>query len=181
MTEVRRLNVRVSDHARDVLVRTAARLRKDDAFAARLSALLDATEDETAGDGLAERVARLEARLDVLESDIRESDRPGLPGTRTDARSRVARDDVLQFLPGGESPANAEKRVAPADTPPPKTADQPQFTTGEGKGRRLTTAGEIEAERRILAGESDATIADFLGVGLATVRQQRKKVEGRLL
>ena len=146
MPETRQFNVRIPDEARDVLTRIATRLREDDRFVARLEAFMDTLDDPTADDSLAERVARIEARLDAM---------------------------------GGENrvPTEPNFTSAPTDTP----QDTPTLTTGEGRGRRLTTAGEVEVERRIEAGETDDTIATALEVSKNTVRARRKKIDERLL
>jgi len=153
MSDTRQFNVRIPDEARDVLTRIATRLREDDKFAARLTAFMDTLDDPTADDSLAERVARIEARLDAMGGD--------------QLSTRV--DDVQGI---------------PTDTPhrdAPSQPDTPALTTGEGRGRRLTTAGEVEVERRIEAGETDDTIATALEVSKNTVRARRRKIDERLL
>lgn len=142
MPETRQFNVRIPDEARDVLTRIATRLREDDKFVDRLTAFMDTLDDPTADDSLAERVARIEARLDAMSGENRVPTEPNFNSTPTDT---------------------------------------PALTTGEGRGRRLTTAGEVEVERRIEAGETDDTIATALDVSKNTVRARRKKIDERLL
>ena len=153
MPETRQFNVRIPDEARDVLTRIATRLREDDRFAARLEAFMDTLDDPTADDSLAERVARIEARLDAMGGDL-----------TAEIRS--------------DTPTDTPQRDAPSQV---GTADTPALTTGEGRGRRLTTAGEVEVERHIEAGETDDTIATALEVSKNTVRARRKKIDERLL
>lgn len=152
MSDTRQFNVRIPDEARDVLTRIATRLREDDRFVDRLTAFMDTLDDPTADDSLAERVARIEARLDAMGGSL----------------ETVTSD----------TPPDTPQRDAPWQ---PDTADTPALTTGEGRGRRLTTAGEVEVERRIEAGETDDTIATALEVSKNTVRARRKKIDERLL
>lgn len=150
MTSTRQFNVRVPDETRDILTRIATRLREDGQFASRLEAWLDTLDDPTADDSLAERVARIEARLDAMGNDSQPEDGPGFAG-------------YLAYRDGDTEQGG------------------PPLTTGEGRGRRLTTAGEIEVERRIEAGDDDPAISEALGVSVNTIRARRKKLGERLL
>lgn len=165
MAETKKLNVRIPDQARDVLTRVVNRLREDDQFVTRLEAWLDSLDDSTADDSLAERVARIEARLDAIEGENWGQTEPGFTSTPTDTPPRDAPPDTPK--------SDVADHNAPQTTPP--------RTTGEGKGRRLTTAGELEVERRVQAGEDDATIAQALDVSIDTVRDRRRKIIERRL
>ena len=162
MADTRQFNVRVPEDAREVLSRLVARLKEDAGFKARIEAWLDSIEDGTAGDTLAERVARIEARLDALGA---------------------APDRALP--PEGTPPGNPSKSGQIPPGSPLKSEDTPQdtpaLTIGEGRGRRLTVAGEIEVERRVAAGEDVTTISEALGVSKGTVRARVKKIERRLI
>lgn len=62
--------------------------------------------------------------------------------------------------------------------------DNPQDTPlaiGEGRGRRLTPAGEKDIELRIGAGQPDADIASAMGISLNAVKARRKVIDERLL
>lgn len=62
------INVRAPEAAREFLLDLAARLRSDPAFLPRAEAWLIEVTDPTAGPGLAERVAKLEAQVaDLLK------------------------------------------------------------------------------------------------------------------
>lgn len=226
MIEPRQLNVRVPDEARDLMTTIAARLRHDEGFSDKLAAWLETLNDPTADDSLAERVARIEARLDAMgvagddaqlsapttptpqappttrtdtptdtpqrdapsddgrldwaahpddppdPPEAEEGEQPSSDDTPTDTPPRGAAENIRQFLPGGESLA---------DIPQPEAGDRPEFTTGEGTGRRLTPEGIREIERRIEAGEDDKAIAGEVGVGVGTVKAWRKDIEGRLI
>ena len=161
MPETRQFNVRIPDEARDVLTRIATRLREDDKFAARLTAFMDTLDDPTADDSLAERVARIEARLDAMDAP----------------KSGGNPDASLATLPVS-TPTDTPQRDVLSQL---ATADTPALTTGEGRGRRLTTAGEVEVERRIEAGEDNATIARALDVSTNTVQKRRNDIAARLL
>ena len=70
---------------------------------------------------------------------------------------------------------------APTDagrSPPeiaPKPPAEPVWTTGEGRGRRLTEEGERELQRLVSEGLGDSAIAGRLGVKPFTVSARRKK------
>ena len=101
--------------------------------------------------------ARLEAWLDTLDDDTADET----------LAERVARIEARLDGMGSDTPTDT-----PQGTP---------WTTGEGRGRRLTTAGEAEVERRIEAGDDDATVAEALGVSTNTIRVRRKAMGERLL
>ena len=99
-------------------------------------------------------IPRLEAWLAGLDEDA-----PALSVTeRLEALERR-----LEALEGGNPTGNPQR------TP---------WTIGEGAGRRLTTEGEGEVKRRIEAGESDAAIAEAVGVSSNTIKARRPKPEG---
>ncbi|MDM7255205.1 MAG: hypothetical protein P3W90_000720 [Paracoccus sp. (in: a-proteobacteria)] len=123
------VNLRAPEEARDLLQRVAARLRHDPAFHRQLDQFLRDLDDDTITPSLADRVARLEARI----------------------------TEVL------------------GDTPPSTPPDTP-FATGQGRARRLTPAGEVEVNRRIIAGETDADIAEALGVSPNAVKNRRQSI-----
>jgi len=52
----------------------------------------------------------------------------------------------------------------------------PVWTTGEGRGRRLTPEGEAELQRLVDAGRADNEIAEALGVRPFTVEHRRKRL-----
>lgn len=79
-----------------------------------------------------------------------------------------------------ERVAVIEARLGISDTPDSTPQDTP-LTMGEGKGQRLTTAGRMEVERRVEAGEDDGTISEAVGVSVNTVRAHRKTMSERLL
>lgn len=167
MSDTRQFNVRIPDDARDVLTRIATRLREDDKFVARLTAFMDTLDDPTADDSLAERVARIEARLDAMGG----ASSPNL-GEQVHGQVGQAHDTPSD---------NLSDRMNTLHRQLGGTEGTPPLTTGEGRGRRLTTAGEIEVERRIEAGDDDSTIAAALGVSANTVRARRRKIGERLL
>lgn len=84
MTSIRQFELRVPDEARDALTRIATRLREDDQFVTCLEAWLDTLDDPTADDSLAERVARIEARLDAIERENWVQTEPGFTSTPSD-------------------------------------------------------------------------------------------------
>jgi len=90
-------------------------------------------------------VAQLEGYLDTLDDQTADA-------TLAD---RVAR--IEQHL-----------GITPQGTPPGTP-----LATGEGRGRRLTPAGEAEVARRIEAGEDDATIAGALDVTTNAIKSRR--------
>ena len=61
------VNLRAPEEARDLLQRVAARLRHDPAFHGQLEQFLRDLDDDTITPTLADRVARIEARLAALE------------------------------------------------------------------------------------------------------------------
>lgn len=63
MTAAVQVNVRAPEDSREVLLRVASLLRSDPSFHASLTAFLDGQADG----GMAERLARIEARLAALE------------------------------------------------------------------------------------------------------------------
>lgn len=71
--------------------------------------------------------------------------------------------------------------TTPSGTPPNTPDDTPPLTTGEGRGLRLTEAGEHDLALRIGAGQPDEDIAAAMGISTNTVRARRKKIGERLL
>ncbi|MDY8111132.1 hypothetical protein U0C82_18585 [Fulvimarina sp. 2208YS6-2-32] len=65
------------------------------------------------------------------------------------------------------------KPVAP-DAAPAQVG--PVWTTGEGRGRRLTSEGEAELQKLVDAGRTDIEIAEALGVRPFTVEHRRKRL-----
>lgn len=89
-------------------------------------------------------------------------------GTADDSLAeRVARIEAA--LAEGE----VKTVITPDDTPP----DTPPLTTGEGRGLRLTEAGEHDLALRIGAGQPDDDIAAAMGISTNTVRARRKRIE----
>jgi DNA-binding NarL/FixJ family response regulator len=123
------INLRIPEDDRDLMQRVAARLRHDPAFRGQLDQFLRDLDDDTITPTLADRVARLEAR-------------------------------IIEVL---------------GDTPPDTPKDTP-FATGQGRARRLTPAGEVEVNRRIIDGQSDADIAAALGVSPNAVKNRRQSI-----
>lgn len=95
----------------------------------------------------------------------------------------LAEDATATGLSLAERMARIEEHlgIETTDTPQRVAPDTPALTTGEGRGRRLTPAGEAEVERRIEAGEDDATIAGALDVSANTVKARRQRIGERLL
>lgn len=142
------LNVRVPDTARDLLLRIARLIRDDSSFAGKLERFINDYEDTSVGPLLSERVDSLERRLDRIE-------RAGGIATPTDTPQRTPTGENLFGELEGPNPA---------------------WTTGTGKGRRLSLEGERELERRINAGEDDSAIAKAMGLKLFAVKNRREKI-----
>lgn len=103
-------------------------------------------------------VAQLESYLDTLDDQTADA-------TLAD---RVARIE-------------AHLGITPTDNPPGTPPEKSTWTTGEGRGRRLTPAGEKDIELRIGAGQTDADIAAAMGISLNAVKARRKVIDERLL
>lgn len=112
-------------------------------------------------------LTRVAARLKENEDLI-----PRLEAWLTGLDEGSAAESVNERLEALERRLSALEGGTPASTP----QDTP-LTSGEGVGRRLTTAGEQEVARRIEAGEDDSTIAEAVGVSTNTVKTRRPKPE----
>ena len=141
------VNVRVPSTARDLILRIARLLRDDTAFGSRLERFINEYEDASVGPLLSERVDRIERRLDGIER------KAGV--------------------------------VTPSSTPPvtpgqnlfgEREGPDPAWTIGEGRGRRRSLEGERELERRIRAGEDNATIAKGMGLRPYAVQNRREGI-----
>jgi len=152
------VNVRVPAHGRDLLQRVAQRLRDDRTFAPKLERWLAELSDPTAGPTLSAQVEALERRVAALEG--------GRGAQWGDANTPMIDYGNPQGTPG--------------DTPPNLFGNdmvEPEgFTTGTGRGRRLTLQGENELACLIREGQTDADIARALDVKTFTVKQRRKKL-----
>lgn len=94
----------------------------------------------------------------------------------------LADDATATGLSLAERMARIEEHLGiETDTPQRGAPDTPALTTGEGRGRRLTPAGEAEVERRIEAGEDDSTIAGALDVSANAIKARRQRIGERLL
>lgn len=162
MGATEQVNVRVPSPARELILRIASRLRDDNLFAGRLERWLAEQSDPTAGPLLTERVERLERRVDALEA--------GRGSVRVATSTPQANPSAPQVAPTEPPNLNlfGEEVV---DTP------DPVWTSGKGRGRRLTPEGEAEIERRIRAGQPDSEIAKAMGVQPFTVANRRKKLD----
>ncbi|HWL69670.1 MAG TPA: helix-turn-helix domain-containing protein [Geminicoccus sp.] len=146
MAATEQVNVRVPSATRGLILHLAARLRDDQSFAGRLKRWLAEQADPSIGPLLSDRVEHLERHVKAL---LAARDAAGVPGS---------------------TPAAVD---SPSNIIPPTV---PGWTTGTGRGRRLTSAGKAEIERRIQAGEPDAEIARSMGVQPYTVANHRKKL-----
>ena len=96
----------------------------------------------------------------------------------------LAEDAPATGLSLAERMARIEEHLGIAektDTPQRVAPDTPALTTGEGRGRRLTPAGEKDLELRLGAGQPETDIAEAMGISINTVRARRKAMDERLL
>lgn len=142
------VNVRVPSNGRDLILRLARLMREDSRFSAKLERFLDDIEDKTATPLLGERIEQIERRLLTIETKTGISTPPPTP-------RRTPHENLF-----GE-----------ADGP------DPIWTTGEGRGRRLSHEGEKELERRIIAGEDNNTISKAMGLKVFAIQNRRDKIE----
>ena len=147
MTE--QVNVRVPPEAKDVILRIARLLREDIAIVGKLELYLEEVTATGIGPALAERMERLERRVETLETGRGPTDTPPRTPSTT---PRPFETDLT-----GE-------RVTP----------DPAWTVGEGRGRRLSPEGDRELRRRLDAHQTDTQISHAMGVATNTVANRRK-------
>lgn len=147
MAITNQLNVRVPDGARDLMTRIARLVRDDSAFLPKLERFISDYEDASVGPLLSERVDSLERRLDRMER----------------AGGIVTPSSTPHLTPTGKNLFGDREGPDPA------------WTTGTGRGRRLSLEGEKELERRLAAGENNFEIARAMGIKPNAVANRRNR------
>lgn len=182
------LTVRAHDEHREIIKRTAARLKAEPTFAARLNAFLAAAPSEApppdALAALTARVAALEARFASMPaapapaepSQICEqpSRKPSTPAAKTPERTEPD-DGTLDMFPdrapeGSHVPAG-EERPAQATT---SLAPLPAGLASRPKRHRLTDQQRAEIVQRDGAGERVMVISRAMGIPQPTVSHALK-------
>jgi hypothetical protein len=144
MADLEQANVRVPAEAKEAIARLARYLREDKGFLPRLKRFLDEEQDPAVGGLLSQRIDRLEEKLAAVAELV------NLPQEEGRLPSFLLNDELE------------------------RTEERGDWTTGEGKGRRLTETGLQEMQALMDKGWDDAKIAKRLGVSTFAITSKRK-------
>lgn len=172
-------NARVPADGRPVLLKTAARMRADPSFTARLEAFL---AREERGQEWSDDLADLRVRIEALEATV------NAPGDMVKSHDEANAHPALSSdsSPQPEAQITTAARHCPdtlpmfADGPAMDWQDRAAaitLSTGEGKGRKLTAEGEALFREMAGAGAGAPTIARTLGIASQSVHYRLAKLK----
>ncbi|ALN75847.1 hypothetical protein [Aureimonas sp. AU20] len=164
MVEHGQVNVRIPSEDKELILRIARKLREEDDFAGRLKRWMKTEAEDPQSAFMLDRLDRLEARVAELDARLAQvgggaesaASPPSVAAAETDPRQ----PDMF----GGHKPKGSTPLAPPSS----------QWTTGDGKGRRMTPEGLAEMHRLLNEGRTDTEVAEMLGVRPFTVANQRK-------
>lgn len=187
-------SARVPEEGRPVLLEIAAQMRADPAFIDKAAAWIAA---ERAGGELVgwraaierrlDRLDVLEARIEALEAAKAEgvtqlpktaaSPPPDAPAPASAISHDDPQFDIEDVLPPVE-PVTVQSDREPAGGEEPVATDVTAWTTGAGKGTKLTPAGQREVLRLHGEAVSNAEIGRRVGVSGTSVANFLKRYDG---